>query len=186
MEQETLVRPSPKAFILRHYAWAVALSLLLLLSGLYVLFGSSGPDILLPLGSIPVMQVVLGLWSVAVILMGIALIHTHLHQRVYLALRNEELVHEFGIFNRHHVTVPLNRITDSLIYASWFDRILGVATLKVNTAGGKEFEIIATDFPNQGVKLIHAELNKLLRKMPDSLPDELAKESGSHGRQARK
>lgn len=173
--QEILVRPSPKAFLLRRYAWAVALSLLLLLAGLYILFGSSGPDILLPLGSLPVMQVVLGMWSAAVILISIALIHTRLHQRTYLALRSEELVYEFGIINHHTTTVPLHMITDSQVTRLWFDRLIGVSTLRVNTSGGAGYEITAEDFPAADIARIHAELLKLINKLPTSLPDELSK-----------
>ncbi len=172
---ETLIRPSPKAFLLRNYAWAAAAVPLLLLAGLYILFGSSGPDIILPLGSLPVMQVVLGLWSLAVIIAGFALIHTHLHQRVYLALRNEELVYESGILNHHIITVPLHMITDSQVTRMWFDRVIGVSTLKVNTSGGAGYEITAVDFPAEEIARMHSELLKLVNKLPNSLSDDLAR-----------
>ncbi len=175
MEQETLIRPSQKAFLLRNYAWAVVAVPLLLIAGLYLLLTASGPDFLLPIGSIPVMQVVLGLWALAVIFAAIALIHTRLHQRVYLALRSEELVYESGILNHHTVTVPLHMITDSQVTRMWFDRLIGVSTLKVNTSGGAGYEITAVDFPYEEIARMHAELLKLINKLPNSLSDDLAR-----------
>ena len=177
MDQETLIRPSQKAFLVRHYAWAVAGVPLLLVAGLYILLTAGGPDILLPIGSIPVLQVVLGLWSIAVICAAIALIHTRLHQRVYLALRSEEMVYEYGIFNHHTVTVPLHMITDSQITSEWLDRILGVSTLRINTSGGAGYEITAEDFPAAEIARMHSDLLKLINELPTSLPDNLAKGS---------
>jgi len=157
------VHPNALAFFLKHYGYAVVAVVLLLPAGFFVLTETR------------VLEYALAVWALAVIILSTALIHTHLHQRVYLALTGEELVYEAGIFNHNHVTVPLNKITDTAIYQSWFDKLLGVATLRANTAGGAGYEVIAEDFPMDSIKMIHIELNKLLRHMPDSLPDELAK-----------
>ena len=157
------IHPNPMAFFLKHYGYAVLVAILLLPAGFFVLTETR------------TIEYALGVWAIAVILLATALIHTHLHQRTYIALTEEELVYESGIFNHNHVTVPLNKITDTAIYQSWFDKLLGVATLRANTAGGAGYEVIALDFPMDSIKLIHIELNKLLRAMPDSLPDNLAK-----------
>ena len=179
MEQEILIRPSPKAFIIHRYLWSLVIALLLLLAGLYILFTSASPDFILPIGgSLPVIQIVLGLWSLAVIITGFAFIHTHLHQRAYLALRSEELVYEYGIINHHKITVPLHMVTDSQITRLWFDRLVGSATLQVDTSGGSGYEITAYEFGAADVERLYNELMKLINELPNSLPDDLAKDSG--------
>ena len=178
-DPKIFIRPSPQVFFIRQYGMAALAALILVIGGLYLLLTASGPDFQFLSGSIPVMQVVIGLWAVAVILVSIGLIHTKMHQRVYLALMEEELVYEFGIFNHHTITVPFHMITDSQISNSWTDRLLHVSTLQVNTSGGPGYEILAVDFPASEIIRLHTELLKLVNELPTSLPDNLAKEGGS-------
>ncbi|VVB56866.1 Bacterial PH domain protein [uncultured archaeon] len=157
------IRPQPLSFFIKHYVWAAAAALLLIPGGLLVLMQTQ------------VLEFALAAWAVAVILLSAALIHTHLHQRAYLTLAGEELIYEFGILDHHRVAAPINKITDVGLDASWFERLIGACTLKVNTAGGTGYEILAEDFPRREVDVLYAELMRLMRKTPGSLPDELAK-----------
>ena len=156
------IHPRAPPFFLKHYGWAAAIAVLLLPAGWFVLSETR------------VMEYALGMWALAALIFSIALIHTRLHQRVYLALSEEEIVYESGILSRTKAVVPLHNVTDTSVYASWFDRLLGCATLSVNTAGGKDFEIVAKDFPCKDLDAIHGQLMKLVRRTPSSLPDTLA------------
>lgn len=157
------IRPHVQSFLLKHYGWPLLAALLLLPAGYVVLAETQ------------VMEFALGLWAVAALTASVAGIHAHLYRRVYVAITREEVVHEHGILNHHKSVVPLNKITDTSVFASWFDRLLGVATLHVNTAGGKDFEIVAQDFSRKDVDALNNELTRLMRAMPDSLPDNMAK-----------
>ncbi len=156
------IHPHALTFFIKRYAWPSVIALLLLPAGYLVLAQTQ------------VMAFALAVWAVAAIILSVALIHTHLHQRVYLSISGEEIIYETSIFSQNKVVVPLNKITDTAVTASWFDRILGSATLHINTAGGKEFEIVAEDFSKSGVDKVSAMLTSLMRQMPGSLPDNLA------------
>jgi uncharacterized membrane protein YdbT with pleckstrin-like domain len=164
MSEKFMIRPSEIGFFLRHYLWAGALSIILIPAGLIVLNETQA------------LEWALGIWTVAAIIISTALIHTYLNRRTaYIALSGEELVYEFGILSHNRIVAPINKITDVALEASWFERIIGVCTLKANTAGGSGYEIIAQDFAKKDVDKIYSELLHLIRKTPGSLPDELAK-----------
>lgn len=158
-----LIHPHAPAFFLRHYGLAALVALLLLPGGFLVLEQTR------------VMEFALGVWAIAAIILSVALIHTRLYMRAFLTISGEELVHEWGILGHHRMVAPINKITDIGMDASWSDRLMGVCTLKVNTAGGSGYEIMAQDFPRAGVDRLHAELMRLIKRTPGSLPDELAK-----------
>ncbi|MFP4622930.1 MAG: PH domain-containing protein, partial [Gemmatimonadota bacterium] len=53
-----------------------------------------------------------------------------------LTRAGDELKREYGLFSRHHSTVPLERVQAVRIEESLLRRLLGLAALKIETAGG--------------------------------------------------
>jgi len=155
----SVIHPDRRAFFIKHYALVGLVSLLLLPLGVWVLLEMRS------------LEWALGAWALAVVLVSICLIHTHLHVRnVLLYQSSEEVVFETGILEHHKRVVPLHMITDSSVYRSFLDKMLGVATLRINTSGGSAYEIIAEDFPIGQVERIHQEIHLRMRRLPGSMP----------------
>jgi uncharacterized membrane protein YdbT with pleckstrin-like domain len=67
-----------------------------------------------------------------------------------------------GVINSEVISVPLVKITDSKIKHSFIDRLLGVATVYINTSGKDDYEIILGGFAISDLENFHDQLYKLL------------------------
>jgi len=61
---------------------------------------------------------------------------------------------------------PISRITDSTLKRSFFERILGIADLQINTSGTGGVEIEADDFNYVELSEINDRINYLIHRTP--------------------
>jgi len=152
------IKPSLHGFYVRNYWLATIIAALLIFAGGYFLVFSG--------------NVMWGLASggAGVLLVAVGIAHSSLNRKfTSLYLSEEELVYEEGVLSHHKRMVPIHMITDSTVQRSFFERILGIADLHVNTSGTGETEIIANDFSYAEIEKLHKEIYRLIRDTPASM-----------------
>lgn len=80
---------------------------------------------------------------VAALVLLFSLVHSKLHEMVTsVALEDNKVVHESGIFKHRKNSLQMSMVTDSLVTRSVLDRMLGTCTLHVNTSGTSAYEVV--------------------------------------------
>lgn len=155
-----ILHPGPKGFFVRNYGSVALFALLLILGGIAVPF--IGLDF-----SISGL-----LWAVGLLILGVTVAHTLLHDRhTSLFLSEEELVFETGIVNHSVKRVPIHKISDTSTEQDFLDKLIGSCNLRINTPGSQGYEVEADGFNYKQIKSFTDELYKLIHVTPDSLPD---------------
>ncbi|PIT84500.1 hypothetical protein COU37_03160 [Candidatus Micrarchaeota archaeon CG10_big_fil_rev_8_21_14_0_10_45_29] len=152
------IKPSLHGFYVRNYWVSTIIAVALILAGGYFLVFAGN------------MAWGLGAIGVGILLVVIGIAHSALNRKyTSLYLSEEELVYEEGVLSHHKRMAPIHMITDSTVKRSFFERILGIADLQVNTSGTSEIEIIANDFSYSEIDRMHKEIYRLIRGTPASM-----------------
>lgn len=150
------LRPSIHGFYAKNYLFATLLSIIMFFAGVYMIIFS--PEIMISIGLL--------LLSVFLIVVGV--VHSVVNSKtsmIYIE-NDEQLVYETGILSHHKKVAAVSRITDTAIKRSFFERIIGVADLQINTAGTADVEIMANDFNYTEINELHDRLNRLIHRVP--------------------
>lgn len=94
--------------------------------------------------SLPVL--VLLLLSVVVIVGIVLLIRAIAYKYIWYEFANEEFSYHNGIFSKKHVHVPYQRIQSVNQKASFLQRIAGVCTVNIETAGGADNKAVVISY----------------------------------------
>lgn len=153
------IRPHLLGYFIRHYTVSSIGALLLILASFAAPF---------VIKDLPLLAV--ALFFVGIGILAISVAHTILfRQTTSLTLKEEEICYEEGILSHELITAPVHMVTDSTITRSFFDKIIGAATLGINTSGSPAKEIMAENFNYNDVKKMHDEMYKLINELPNSL-----------------
>ncbi len=161
------IHPDALRFFAKHYWAAAVFAAMMFIAGFAV-----ATDIYAAIDH----GIAISFWIAGTIVLVSCALHAYLHcRKAVLYFSGEEIIYEIGIISHNRQTVPLHMITDTKIFRSFADKILGSAMIEINTSGGSGYEIVAEDFSNRDVERVHAELMAMVRKAPESLPDKLGK-----------
>ena len=145
------IRPSTHGFYAKNYLFSTLLAVILFFSGIYMAFETG--ELLISIG-----LVVLGS-----LLIAIGIVHSVVNTKsTVLYLEENKLVYETGILSHHKKIAPLSMITDSTIERTFFERIVGVGDLHINTSGTAGIEILANDFNFEDVEKIHKQIYEII------------------------
>ena len=159
------VHPNRFRYFLHNYFLVALLSSALFLAGFLAAFS------VIPGGA----MLALPCWIIAAIAAIATIGHTALHcNATVIYLTGEEIIYETGIISHQKVSVPLHMITDTKLDRELIDKLLGTATIRINTSGGKDYEIVA-NFEFDDLNELYNEIYRLIRKTPTSMPDAEAK-----------
>lgn len=67
-----------------------------------------------------------------------------------------------GILSKSHIRIPINRIVDYRVLTPLFERILGIGSIKIDTAG--DDDLLMEHISKNEIALVAIKLNKLLNK----------------------
>ena len=150
-----LIRPSAFGFYAKNYWTATLLSLVLFAAGIYMLFEGQA-------------EICAALAVAAAIIVVAGAAHSIIHRKnTSLCLSEEEVVYEVGGFSQNKIRAPIQMITDSTIKRTFFEKMLGISDLYINTSGGPGTEIVANDFEHLQVEAMNDEIYRLIRKRPE-------------------
>jgi uncharacterized membrane protein YdbT with pleckstrin-like domain len=110
-------------------------------------------------------------FGLLVVILGVAFLR---RWTTLYTITNHEVILTSGIFARHAVAAPTNRITNISGRQSFLERLLGLANLYIDTAGGDQPEIV---FPRM-TKADASLANEILKKMSTARP---TPQSGGYG-----
>lgn len=159
------VHPERLRFFAHNYLLLALLSVMMFIVGFGAALGIFPGDAM----------VALPLWIIGAAIIAFSVGHTVLHcNATMIYLTKEELVSETGIVEHHKVRVPIHMITDVKLHRDFVDKLIGTATIHVNTSGGKGYEIFG-HFEYPDLDELYNEVFALIRKTPASLPDKDAK-----------
>jgi len=158
------IKPSVLGFYVRHYLYATLFSLILVVAGIYMFT---------LIREITISVAMIGL---AILIVAIGIIHSKVHAgSTYLEIDDKQLIFDTGILSHYRTIAPLAKITDSAMKRTFFERMIGVADLTVNTSGDSEPEITANDFEYAEVSKMHELVNHRLHITPDTQEKEKQK-----------
>jgi len=139
------IRPRFIGYFLAHYLFVVPLAVVLAA---------------LALMNVGEMEFFFIFLAVLVLLFSIA--HSKAHEMVTsVALEDNKIVHECGIFQHKKNSLPISTITDSAITRSVLERMLGTCTLQVNTSGLSGYEVVCDALDVEEAE----KMNNLLHEM---------------------
>ena len=129
--------PSAKGMIAKVVIGALALSVLIvlgkeILGNLFLLAGA-------------------GVWGIAILLALLAR-GVHLFKTIEIGENNVKLL--IGVMNRQSTIIPYNRVTHVRTTHTLFQRVLGLGTLEIDTAGSDMVEVRLADIPNKYLEQI--------------------------------
>ena len=80
---------------------------------------------------------------VTALVLLISIVHSKVHAMfTSVALDDNKVVYEGGIFQHKKNSLPISTITDSLITRTLLERALGTCTLNINTSGTAAYEVV--------------------------------------------
>ena len=79
-----------------------------------------------------------------------------------LMIGEHEVVNEIGIVSKHSTSIHYSSITDISLHQSFFQRLVGIGDLHINTAGTNQREITLSSFSN--INEIHSLISQRMRK----------------------
>ncbi|MCX6768600.1 MAG: PH domain-containing protein [Candidatus Micrarchaeota archaeon] len=126
------IRPKLTGYFLTHYFFVIPLAI-----------------VLIALALMNVGEMGLFFIFLAVLVLLFSIVHSKAHEMVTsVALEDNKLVHESGIFQHKKNSLPISMVTDSMVTRNPLERVLGVCTLQVNTSGTAAYEVVcdALDF----------------------------------------
>lgn len=154
------VKPSLAGFVMQNYG-GIVLSLLIL-SLLFYTISSA-----LFINEMKALSHILTMLAIAVLL--VVLVYGFLYKEATTIYVDEEKVsYETGVLERVRKDIPIAKITDSVIQRSVLERVLGLATLYINTAGRAEYEIVQKYLPYHFAKRIRDNIYKHMEKLGKS------------------
>lgn len=103
------------------------------------------------------LPLLLALWLIGFAFILIAFLRARFHT---LTLEENTLVYNSGILSLRRVVVPFSRITEASYTQDIVQRILGVGTLNVDSAGGSDVAIHVHDIRYKDLKLILNDINR--------------------------
>ena len=149
----------PEAPLVRHhvhhsYIWlgsiqaAFALFVVMAISGFSSIVGAIADGEVLRNGDLPLLMLIIGLCVVGfVVIVGlIALMQWWSYKHLYYELGPEEFNLYSGIFNKKRVHVPYQRIQSVDQRATLIQRIFGVCTVSIDTAGGSANKAVTVPY----------------------------------------
>lgn len=98
----------------------------------------------------------LSLWLVAFIFVSISLIAARFHT---LSLEENSIIYNSGILSLRRIVLPYAKITEASYTQSLIQRIFGVGSLNIDTAGGNNVAIHVHDIRYGHLKRILEEIN---------------------------
>ncbi|HID72642.1 TPA: hypothetical protein EYP38_01760 [Candidatus Micrarchaeota archaeon] len=111
------------------------------------------------------------LWGILGILAAYAFLVTRF---ITLQVSDREVIYKRGAFAMQRVHIPFRKITGIFMHQTLMERIFGLGTLEVDTAGGPFSEIAMRDMPYDAlkriVKEIKGETERPERRDPRDLP----------------
>lgn len=100
-------------------------------------------------------RVVVGIYGLLVVFFLIRAIDAVLKQKYYgFALREKDIIYRSGYLFQKTIVIPFNRMQHSSIQQSFLDKIFGISSLKIYTAGGSGSDMnIPGLLPDEAKKL---------------------------------
>jgi uncharacterized membrane protein YdbT with pleckstrin-like domain len=150
-----LLHPSRRVYFIKNYYIVILVVLIAITAQILVLTGYIDP------ANFSFVSMVLLL---AMFLLGISMFHTSLHcKNTFVLLEAYQIVYETGILNSKRKVITFDRITDTALNRTLFDKILGTATLNISTAGSTKYEIRASELKYGPASYIHEKLHEKMR-----------------------
>lgn len=112
--------------------------------------------LMLFLGPLIIIAVII-IW--AAIIMRIMTLFIMAHYRT-LILEKSSVTYQVGIISQHTTSLPYNRISESGYNQSFAERIFGVGTLRIDTAGGTFMAIYIRDMRRPDLEKILKKINQ--------------------------
>lgn len=139
------IRPKLTGYFLTHYFFVMPLAI-----------------VLVALALMNVGELGLFFIFLAVLVLLFSIVHSKAHEMVTsVALEDNKIVHESGIFQHKKNSLPISTITDSAITRSLLERMVGTCTMHVNTSGLSGYEVVCDALDaNEAEKM-----NSLLHEM---------------------
>lgn len=103
------------------------------------------------------------LWGLVLVAALVFFIAKHIERisKVY-QIDNLNLSSHTGIFSKSIVRIPLNRITNYQVTQSFIERIMGLGSLIIDTAGGDAAELAMQSMEIRDIELLIRNLDALL------------------------
>jgi putative membrane protein len=99
--------------------------------------------------------------AAVVLLCAIADISSYISYRsTSIEAAEKGVIFRSGMLSKREVTYPYNKITSTRVDTSLGDRILGLKTLMIDTAGEAGMDLVITDLPAGDCELFYKELNE--------------------------
>lgn len=103
------------------------------------------------------------IWGVVLLIGGIWLFYLYLVRATSLYTIDENhLTSSVGIFAKRATKIPINRITNYEVHHTFFERVLGLGDINVDTAGSTEFELKMAEVDRQDIDIVVRTLDQLL------------------------
>lgn len=154
MNNEIVLRPAKRVVVLS--AIGIAILVVLIGFGLFYLYFFFQLDL----------TAVSYIWLGSLIIGALVLLYTYLWRLTSVfKISNESVTTSTGILAKEDVRISLNRIVDYRLMRTMLDRILGLGSLHINTAGNDQ-EIIMQQLSDTKIDVATKTLNNLLQKEP--------------------
>lgn len=102
-------------------------------------------------------------WRVGVALAAIGLAYLYLQRITTIYQLNAiELTGKVGVFSKRITRIPLNRITNYESHSSFFERLLGLSNLLIDTPGGASYELTLSQLCHRDAERFSARLRQLI------------------------
>ncbi len=164
-------RPSSAFTLLRRLGWIITLSVVGLL-GLIVHLSQWPTDA--------------GLWIaiICLILALVLLLYTCIEREAErYTLSSRAAAWDSGIFRRLHVEAPLQKVQHAVLYRSIRERLFGLGTIGISTAGSGSVEIVwrMIDNPDHALATLREAMNSATARTPPTDPPTQPKVIGLAG-----
>ncbi len=116
----------------------------------------------------------MGVWAI----LFLAMIHSYMVTRfVSLEVTEDEVVYKKGILSVNRVHIAFHMITSVNMQQTFFERIFGLGTLEIDTAGGPWREVVMEAMPIDALRRIVGEIKKETDKSHGGPPPKKRKSS---------
>jgi len=117
-------------------------------------------------------QILIGWTAFIILLIALAWI---LHKFRFLKIEEDGLMKQTGVFSVHELRIRYEKITHSNFNQTFLERILGIGTLKVDTAGTGAVELVFHDIEHTKAR----EIIKLIEERGSQIRYEKKRDEGS-------
>ncbi len=140
---EKILAPTLRSYVLRKHGIGLLISLLLMGFATYLMTGSFGYNSIYSI----LQDHSFAILALGVLILAYVAVESQLHHivtRLHIT-PDGYVVYERGILRHEKKKASFTEITDTAIEQSVLDRLLNTCTLKINTGGSMDYEIVMRD-----------------------------------------